>query len=346
MPLDKKILAETIAAQQEKIPFSGTLYVRENAEILVAQGYGFANRAEEIPNTVQTRFGIASGAKTFTGVAICQLVDRGLLTFDTRLADCCAVSFPNFDPQISVHHLLSHSAGNPDYFDEEVMDDYEALWLERPMYSMRTARDFLPLFAHLPMKFKPGEKWSYSNAGYIVLGLIVEHVTGMPFPHYVEENIFRVCEMNSSGYFSMDSLPKGSAHGYIPLENGGWKTNIYSIPIIGGPDGGVFTSAPDLSKFWDALLAGQLVKPVTLERMFTPHYQTNAQSGESFYGYGFWLSRQNNEPLACYMLGEDPGVAFLSAYYPGKKILFSLLGNIIDPAWEMFDCIKELIKAA
>ncbi len=346
MPIDPKALSDAIAAQDAKMPFSGVLYVQEADEVLVAQGFGFANRAEAIPNTLQTRFGIASGAKTFTSLAICLLVERGLLTFETRLAACLDFPFPTFDPGITIHHLLSHSAGNPDYFDEEVMDDFEALWLERPMYTLRSPRDFLPMFAHMPMKFKPGEKWSYNNAGFILLGLVIEQVSGMPFARFIEEQIFQPCGMSSSGYFALDALPTGSAYGYIPLKDGGWKTNLYSIPVVGMPDGGAFTTAPDLAKFWQALRAGRLVSPATLERLWTPHYQTNAKSGESFYGYGFWLSRKNDTPLTMYMLGEDPGVTFFSGYYPRQKVLFSLLGNIVDPAWEMFDCVKEIIKAS
>ena len=94
MPLDRKKLEAAIAAQDAKTPFSGVLYLREGDEVLIGQGFGFANHAEKLPNTLQTRLGTASGAKTFTSVAICQLVERGLLTFDTRLAACLDLPFP------------------------------------------------------------------------------------------------------------------------------------------------------------------------------------------------------------------------------------------------------------
>src|SRR5690606_12459032 len=112
--------------------------------------------------------------------------------------------------------------GIPDYFDEAVMDDYEALWRERPMYAFRTPGDFLPLFAEEPMQFKPGERWAYNNSGYIVLGLVVEKLTGMPFAKYVEEHVFQPCGMTASGYFAMDRLPGGTALGYIPVGDGEW----------------------------------------------------------------------------------------------------------------------------
>ena len=119
MAIDIAKLDESIARQNDKMPFSGVVLVREKGKTVFAKGYGFANRAESIPNTINTRFGMASGAKTFTAVAICQLVERKLISFDTRLRDCRGISFPEFDPAITVHHLLTHSSGMPDYFDEE-----------------------------------------------------------------------------------------------------------------------------------------------------------------------------------------------------------------------------------
>jgi CubicO group peptidase (beta-lactamase class C family) len=174
MPIQISELERAIAEQHEKSPFSGVIWLKERDKIIFAESYGLANRSEAIPNTLQTRFATASGTKTFTGVAICQLVEQNLLAFDTLLKDCLNISFPTFDPAISVHHLLTHSSGIPDYFDEAVMDDYEDLWKDRPMYSVRSLEDFLPMFQDRAMEFAPGEKFAYSNAGYILLGLIVE----------------------------------------------------------------------------------------------------------------------------------------------------------------------------
>ncbi|MFU8887970.1 MAG: serine hydrolase domain-containing protein, partial [Trueperaceae bacterium] len=106
-------------------------------------------------------------------------MERGRLAFDARLVDCVDAPLPAFDPGVTLHQLLTHSAGIPDYFDEAVMNDYEALWRERPMYRFRTPSDFLPLFAHLPMKAAPGTAWAYDNAGYVLLGLAVERAAGM-----------------------------------------------------------------------------------------------------------------------------------------------------------------------
>ncbi|MFD2879366.1 serine hydrolase domain-containing protein [Paenibacillus rhizoplanae] len=100
------------------------------------------------------------------------------------------LEFPLFDPEITVHELLTHSSGIPDYFDEETMEDFAALWNDTPMYTLRRPVDFLPMFAALPMKFSPGERFHYNNAGYIMLSLLIETVSGMKFTDYVEQHIF------------------------------------------------------------------------------------------------------------------------------------------------------------
>ena len=182
MAIDTARIGEVITEQTEKSLFSGAVLIQEKGEAVFAGGYGFANKAEAIPNTIDTRFGIASGCKIFTAVSVCQLIEKGLISFDTPLKDCLDVSFPEFDPRITVHHLLTHSSGIPDYFDEEVMEDeeFEEVWQARPMYNIRTPRDFLPMFQHQTMKFAPGTRFSYSNAGFIVLGLIVEQQSARP----------------------------------------------------------------------------------------------------------------------------------------------------------------------
>ncbi|MBN2005482.1 MAG: serine hydrolase [Anaerolineae bacterium] len=346
MTVNVKELEDVITQQYERFPFSGVIFVREQGEIVLAQGYGMANRAEQIPNTVATRLGMASGSKTFTAVAVCQLVERGLATFETRLKDYLDIPLPQFDPSVTLHHLLTHSAGIPDYFDEAVEDDYEALWLDHPMYTFRAPADFLPLFAGGAMQFKPGERWAYNNAGFILLSLVIEHLSGMPFAEYVEKHILRACGMASSGYFSVDRLPGGTALGYIPVEDGQWKTNIYAIPIVGSGDGGAYTTVRDLATFWDALMGCRLLSQATVNKMLTPHCRVNPDDEETCYGYGLWMAQEKGTPQVYYMLGEDPGVSFFSGFYPDKHIQFSLLGNTVAATDAMFECIAPILRTA
>jgi CubicO group peptidase (beta-lactamase class C family) len=346
MTLDRGVLEGAIALQHEREPFSGVVSVRERGEVVVERAFGLAHRAERIPNTVGTRFGIASGTKSLTAIAVAQLVEQGRLAFDARLADCLDVSLPRFDPGVTLHQLLTHSAGIPDYFDEAVMDDYEALWRERPMYRFRTPSDFLPLFADLPMKAAPGTTWAYNNAGYVLLGLVVERATGMPFTAYVERHVLRACGMSSSGFFPLDRLPGGTARGYLPTGDGGWRTNAYAVPIVGGADGGAFTTAHDLAALWDALLGGRLVGEATLARMLTPHWRTDPERGDGHYGYGLWIRQRDGRPVSYAMVGEDPGVAFSSTYFPDSGVLCSLLGNTVDASWAMLGAVAPILQAA
>jgi len=220
------------------LPFSGAVLIHDqNRDELFDRAYGYANRSELILNRSNTKFGIASGCKIFTSVAICQLVQEGHLYFNSCLRDCVKFSLPYFDSEITIHHLLTHSAGIPDYFDEELIGDFEELWKDLPMYSMESSKDFLPLFQNGQMQFSPGEKFSYNNAGFILLGLVVEQITGMGFSEYVRKNIFQPSGMLDSGYYRMDQLPERTAIGYIDDQQS-WKTNIYSLPIKGGADGG------------------------------------------------------------------------------------------------------------
>ena len=216
---------------QKEIQFSGSIFVENREAVLADASYGYANRAEQLDNQAGTRYGIASGCKLFTAVAICQLVEEGKLSFDMSLQQCLDVEFPNFNERITIHHLLTHTSGVPDYFDEEAMDDFEELWIEQPMYHIRRLQDFLPLFQHRHMKFVPGERFHYNNAGFILLGLIVEKVSGLVFTDYVQTQIFQKAGMMDSGYFALDALPAKTALGYIECEDGTWKTNIYSLPV-------------------------------------------------------------------------------------------------------------------
>lgn len=306
-----------------RIQFSGAILFGAESKTKFENSYGFANRSDKIKNTTNTRFSIASGCKIFTAIAICQLVHKGLLEFNTLLSDL-EINLNKLDPRITVHHLLTHTSGIPDYFDEEFMTDYESLWKTVPMYNITSPNCFLPMFQNRPMKFDPGTQFSYSNAGFIVLGLIVEKLTGLSFNDYVQENIFQACGMNDSGYFRMDQLPERTAIGYVGNDDN-WKTNIYSMPIVGGPDGGAYTTVYDLVKFWNALMGNRLISKSLTEQMLFPHIQ---DSEYIHYGYGVWITIINKEIFKYFVMGGDPGVEMLSSYYPKLKGEVHVLANV------------------
>jgi CubicO group peptidase (beta-lactamase class C family) len=341
--MNKDHLINIIAKTQEKSKFSGAVLVQKGKEWIAEIGNGFANRSEQIKNTPFTRFGIASGCKLFTAIAICQLVEKGTLSFETKLEDCLDIPFPLFDKNITVHHLLTHTSGIPDYFDEEVMDDFEELWVKNPMYLVRNLENFLPLFQNHPMKFNVGERFHYNNAGYILLGLIVGHVTQLPFTDYVQKNIFEKAKMGDAGYFELDSLPPRTALGYIDFPNGTWKTNIYSVPVKGGSDGGAFVTVKDMAALWDALTSNLLMSEKYTQQLLSPHIRVNNK--DRFYGYGIWIEKRENVILKYHIMGYDPGVSFHSAFYPELSIKTIVCSNKSEGAYTMMKEIEdEIIK--
>ncbi|MFC0274778.1 serine hydrolase domain-containing protein [Metabacillus herbersteinensis] len=331
-------LLSRIERIQRKIQFSGTILVKNKEAVLAEASYGYANRSEQLENQAGTRFGIASGCKIFTAIAICQLVEEGKLSFDTSLRECLDFAFPNFNENITIHHLLTHTSGVPDYFDEEVMDDFEELWIEKPMYHFRRLQDFLPLFQNEHMKFTPGEHFNYNNAGFILLGLIVEKASGLVFTDYVQTRIFQKAGMMESGYFAFDSLPGQTAVGYIDQEDGTWRTNIYSLPVQGGSDGGAFVTTKDMVKLWEALSNHELLNESLTKQLLTPHVQN--KDGD-FYGYGVWIEKKDNSVFKCHVMGYDPGVSFHSAFYPASDIKLTVCANISKGAFAVMDEIEN-----
>jgi CubicO group peptidase (beta-lactamase class C family) len=334
-----KNLNRVLSGVQTEIDFSGTVLVRTGNE-LASASFGFSNRSDQLKNNTETRFGIASGCKLFTTIAICQLVEHGKLTFDTRLRDCLDVEFPRFSEEITIHHLLTHTSGIPDYFDEEIMDDFEELWVARPMYHIRHLSDFLPMFQNEKMKAAPGEAFHYNNAGYILLGMIVEQASNMKFTDYVEEYIFKRAGMNDSGYFSFDLLPANTATGYIDFPDGTWKTNIYSLPVKGGSDGGAYITVNDMAKLWKALFGQLLLTKETLARLLTPHTKVN-ETG--YYGYGIWIKKESGQVTKYHVMGYDPGVSFHSAYYPATQSIAVVCSNKSKGAYDICEAVEQEI---
>ena len=345
MRIRASAIEQAIEQEITRLPFSGVVFVHEKGGVVLQKAYGMANRAESIPNSINTRFGMASGCKIFTAVAICQMVEQGKLTFDTRLRDCLDIPFPHFDDSVTVHHLLTHSSGIPDYFDEEENDDYEALWQDRPMYRMRRPEDFLPMFQQDKMKFTPGEKFTYNDGGFIVMGLIVEQLSKMTFTDYIRENILIPAGMRDSGYFATDRLPSRTALGYIEDESGGgWRTNIFAVPIIGGGDGGAYTTAPDMAGFWSALLDHKLLSEELTARMMRVYIEARSEGEGKFYGYGVWINKKGSDIGSYYVTGWDPGVAMVSEYFAGSDVLLTVIGNANKPTFPVYRAILGVVQ--
>jgi CubicO group peptidase (beta-lactamase class C family) len=343
MNVDAARLRECIQNQVEPEPFSGVVYLTKGNEVLFEAGCGLAIRSERIPNTIDTRFQTASGCKIFTSVAVCRLVEQRKLSFDALLSECVDVAFPNFAPEITIHHLLTHSSGITSYFEEDVDPDYEALWRDLPMYRVRGPRDFLPLFQHKSMRFAPGERFEYNDGGYILLGLVIECVAGADFTTFIQEDVLRVAGMQDSGYFATDRLPERTAYAYIKDDDGAWRTNFFAVPIIGGPDGGAYTTAPDMARFWRALTSDRLLSADLKSQLLEPQIVTAGDSTSTHYGYGVWIDQAEGKVRSYFVEGFDPGVAMKSSFYPDEDLILTVIGNTSHALWPLCEKLEALL---
>lgn len=313
--------------------FSGCILVTKDNETVFAGAFGFADLPNRIPNTLTTRFATASAGKAFVAVGILKLIEAGKLSFDSTIASLLDFDLRAIDPDITVEQLLTHTSGIPDYFDERTMDDYSELWRDYPNYKIRTSSDLIPLFIDKPMMYPRGERFQYNNTGFVVLGLMIESVTGMPFDAYLQQAVFHPCGMNDTGYYELDRLPARCAHAYILDEaTGDYYTNIYSVDVKGTGAGGAFTTVWEVHRFWSGLTSGILLSPDMVRNMFSPH----ANDKGACYGYGIWLKKQADGSFAPYFEGSDPGVSFLSERSIDGTVS-TAISNMGQDVWHMLD---------
>ncbi|HEV2741844.1 MAG TPA: serine hydrolase domain-containing protein, partial [Rubrobacter sp.] len=193
--------------------FSGTVLITQGATRLYARAYGYASRPWRVPNTLDTRFDTASVTKLFTAIATLQLIDRGLLAFDTPVVERLGLQGTTLSKEVNVLHLLTHTSGIGDDADEEAGERYEDLWKTKPNYSVVETRDFLPQFANKPANFPPGQGCRYCNCGYVLLGLLIESISGMRYRDYIRSHVFAPAGMTASGFFRMDRVNHNVAEG-------------------------------------------------------------------------------------------------------------------------------------
>lgn len=319
--------------------FSGVISLSEHGTVLFEEAFGLAVVNEEVPNQIHTRFPMASGSKIFTAAAVLKLADEGRLSLEDPVAYYLPDHFPHMDEHVTLGHLMTHTSGFMDYFDEEENDDYTGIWKDLPMYNMKNPEDFLILLRDREMEFSPGERFKYNNGAFVILSMVVEHVTERKFSDYVRENVFEPAEMNDSGYFAMNRLPKDTALGYTENEDGELISNIYSIPIIGGGDGGAYTTAGDLRRFWTALAEGRILKKERVRDMLSVHVHADE---DDYYGLGVWIRKNSDETEMIYIVGADPGVSMLSQYDPDDERIITLLSNL-DGGFQVRRTFLDLI---
>ena len=322
--------------------FRGIVYVVQGDKTVIEHVSGLADWANEIPNTIETKFASASAGKVFVAVAILQLIEQGKLNFENTLGKLLDIDLYDIDVDVTIEQLLNHTSGVPDYFDESMMDEYEELWIEYPNYKIRHNHDLFPLFIDKPMMYPKGQKFQYNNSGYVLLAEIIEKVTGMYFDQYLQTNIFDVCDMNGTGYYELDRLPPKCANNYIYCaDTKDFRTNIFSVDAKGTGAGGAFITVKDVVNFWTNLLNEKLISKELLSKMFTKQSGDGADPEEGYYGYGVWIIDNPCGKDLVYFQGCDPGVSFISEYNPNNGMISVLVSNYGDNVWKEMRKIRR-----
>jgi CubicO group peptidase (beta-lactamase class C family) len=322
--------------------FAGTVLIARQDKILFEGAYGPASREYEVPNRIGTRLNLASAGKMFTTVAIGTLVDRGLINFKDPVGKYLDASWidPAVGAQVTITHLLTHSSGIPDYFGPDFLGRSRALF--------KRLDDYKPVISTLKPTFAPGTQWSYSNTNFLLLGAVIEKVTGKSYDDYIREAVFQPAGMAHSGALDLEQVNHDYAQGYAKFPSAAppagartrqqdfrqtaiemaagqeqlaksgfqWRNNIFMHVAKGESSGGTFSTVTDLLKFANALTSGRLLKPATLALMTAP------TSLSSDYGYGFQLMDGGFGHT-----GGFPGISTSVVIYPdGYRLI--VLSNV------------------
>lgn len=322
--------------------FRGNIYIVQRDKIIYESARGFADLANEIFNTPDTRFASASAGKAFVAVGILQLIEQGKIKFDDTLGKLLDIEWNRIDRDVTIKQLLTHTSGVPDYFDESIMDEYEELWTDFPNYKIRHNNDLFPLFIHKPMLYPKGERFQYNNTGYVLLASVLEKVSGMYFDQYLKANVFDVCGMEFTGYFELDRLPAKCANSYIYCDHtADYRTNIFSVDAKGTGAGGAFITVRDIANFWNGLSEGKLLSREMVSDMLSKQSGDGTDPEEGFYGYGMWIIDCPGGRDIAYFQGCDPGVSFISEYNPNNGLISVLVSNYGDNVWREMRKIRE-----
>lgn len=329
-------LANPIDQVASSIGFSGVVRVDREGRMVFGKAYGLAHRGYSVGNAVDSRFGIASGTKGLTALAVMSLVEEGRLDLMTAARAVLGEDLPLIDHDVTVEHLLAHRSGIGDYFDEDAVESMTDYVMPVPVHRLVTTEDYLVVLDGHPQVFAPGARFAYNNGGFVVLALIAERVSGMPFHELVQTRVCDPAGMRDTEFLRSDEPQQGVALGY--LGGDGLRTNVLHLPVRGSGDGGLYTTAADVSALWKALYAGQILPRERVAQMVRPYSDVPSQSAR--YGLGFWLHPRSE---AVVMEGCDAGVSFRTVHDPVTNVTHTVLSNTTGGAWPVARRLNELL---
>jgi CubicO group peptidase (beta-lactamase class C family) len=311
--------------------FSGSILVAQNGNVLVTKGYGMANIEMNAPNTPQTKFRIGSLTKQFTAMAIMILQEYGKLNVQDTI--CKYVSqCPAAWQKITMHHVLTHTSGIPDISNSP---EFGTIAL-----SPISAEKLIERFKNLPLEYKPGEKFSYNNVGYLLLGYIVEKASNRRYEAFLKEKIFQPLNMFSSGVDHHELILKHRACGYA--RQGDATVNapyIYISNLEGG--GSLYSTVEDMFLWGHALSNEKLVSKKTLDAIFTPYIATPFGAD---YGYGWFVHKDKSDRRVIGHTGGINGFRSRIVNYPEERILVIILSNLsVTPVDEIANDLAGMV---
>lgn len=315
---------EVILQFVELDQFSGSVLVAKDGNVLYAKAFGEANKDHHVKNTLKTKFNIGSIGKTFTGVAIMQLAEKGKLKVTDPVINYLE-DFPYGD-KITIHHLLTHTSGTFNYFAHPEFPT--------KMFRMRGVSDILLLIYDQELRFDtPGEQFFYSNSGIVILGAVIEKITGQSYSSYIKENILIPFEMYDTSIDYWEQIVENRATGYIKGPTGKIQSNIFLVPPA-GPDGGIKTTVEDLLKYDQALYGNKLLSDEFKKMMFTP-FKNN-------YGYCWRIDKKFGNTVIGHG-GGAPGVSAVFNRYIDDKYALIVLSNYSNGAIDVSRTIEAII---
>ena len=329
-------ITDAVETTATRTRFSGVVRVDRGSELILAKAYGFADRAHAIPNTVETLFATASATKGFTALTVMSLVEAGTLELTTTARSVLGDDLPLIADDVTLEHLMAHRSGIGDFLDEDEVESVTDYVLPVPVHRLATTEAFIEVLDGHATVSPAGERFAYNNGGYVVLALIAERASGVPFHDLVQQRVCEPAGMVDTAFLRSDELPGTAALNY--LENDGSRTNVLHLPVRGTGDGGIYSTAGDLHAFWDALFAGRIVPTERVAEMVRP--RSDWPEEERRYGLGFHLHATSD---VVWVEGYDAGVSFRSVYDPTSLTTHTVISNWSDGAWDLTWDIDEIL---
>jgi CubicO group peptidase (beta-lactamase class C family) len=310
---DAARLDQIVQTYVQNKTFMGSVLVARGGDVILSKGYGAANLEWDIPNTPSTRFRLGSITKQFTAASILLLEERGKLTLEDPIKTYVPDAPAAWD-RITIFNLLTHSSGIPNFTN---LSDYKTLQLaDTPLIKT------IAMVRDKPLDFFPGEKMSYSNSGYILLGYVIEKISGSSYEQFVHDNIFTPLGMKDSGYDSNSVIIERRAAGYSPSPKGPVNAGYIhmSVPHAAGA---LYSTTEDLLRWEQGLFGGKLLSSASLQKMTTPF--------KNDYALGLTVQTTAGRKVVQHGGGIEGFNTFL-AYYPDDKLTVAVLANINGPA--------------